>query len=153
MADQLAGQGPLPVVSSPLRRARSTAAALEEVWGVQASIEPRVGEIPSPTGPEGGLAARGAWLRRVLLGRWDDPELDPRVEQWRRALLDALVGIEEETVITTHFVAINAVVGVATGDQRVTCFRPDYCSRTVVEVTGGAIRLVTLGPEAPTEVR
>lgn len=153
MAGELAKHGPMPVVSSPLRRARSTAAALERIWGVRATVEPRVGELPSPVGPDGDLAARGPWLRRVLLSRWDDPELDPRIQQWRRELVEALTGLERETVVTTHFVAINAVVGVATGDQRVTCFRPDYCSRTVVDVVDGTVRLVALGREAPTDVR
>src|SRR5439155_21590840 len=48
MAKALAPSGPLPLVASPLRRTRETAAALERRWAVAARIEPRVGEIPSP---------------------------------------------------------------------------------------------------------
>jgi len=48
MASELAPKGPLPLVASPLRRTRETAAALERRWELGARIEPRVGEIPSP---------------------------------------------------------------------------------------------------------
>jgi broad specificity phosphatase PhoE len=152
-ASGLAGRGPLPVVSSPLRRARSTAAAFEQIWNVAATVEPRVGEIPSPTGPEGSLDQRGPWLRRVMLARWGDPHIGPELEDWRRGLIDALVALGEDTVVTTHFVAINTAVGKASGDGRVTSFRPDNCSCTVLEVVGGSLRLITLGEEAPSEVR
>jgi broad specificity phosphatase PhoE len=153
MASELAPRGPMPIVSSPLRRARSTAAALERVWPVPVTVEPRVGEIPSPSGPDGELSERGPWLRQVMLGRWDDPALGPDLDRWRRGLIDALVGLQEDTVLTTHFVAINAAVGAANGDPRVTSFRPDYCSCTVFDVSDGALRLVALGEEGATAVR
>ncbi len=49
LVDRLAPLGPLPLVSSPLRRTRETVAVLEAAWGSPARIEPRVAEIPSPT--------------------------------------------------------------------------------------------------------
>src|SRR5258707_9406918 len=70
MARELAPKGPLPLVASPLRRTRETAAALERRWELVARIEPRVGEIPSPVED---LAARAAWLRGIMPCRW--PEL------------------------------------------------------------------------------
>ena len=48
-AAALAPLGPLPVHSSPLARARETAAPLAERWSVPPAIETRVAEIPSPT--------------------------------------------------------------------------------------------------------
>ena len=54
---------PLPIVTSPLRRCRETAAPLAARWGVDAVVEPLVAEIPSPPGVPMGervrLAARG----------------------------------------------------------------------------------------------
>src|SRR5262245_49540621 len=44
-AEQLADKGPLALLSSPLRRARDTAAALERRWKTVATIDPRIGEI------------------------------------------------------------------------------------------------------------
>ena len=38
----------LPLISSPLRRCRETGDPLAAMWNATASIDPRVGEIPSP---------------------------------------------------------------------------------------------------------
>ena len=151
MADELAGAGPLPVVSSPLLRARSTAAALEARWGVTARVEPRVGEIPSPAGV--GLADRGPWLADVMRRSWDDPEVGPDLLEWRSDLVAAVASLTGDAVVTTHLVAINALLGAAVGDRRLMCFRPGYCSRTVLEVAEGGLRLVEKGEEGVTVVR
>src|SRR5204863_69523 len=49
MAERLAPLGPLPIISSPLRRTRETAMPLERRWRFTARVEPAVGEIPSPS--------------------------------------------------------------------------------------------------------
>ena len=49
------------VVSSPLRRCRETADAYTQITGQVARIEPRIAEIPSPTGVA--LVDRTEWLR------------------------------------------------------------------------------------------
>jgi broad specificity phosphatase PhoE len=148
VAAALSGDGPLPVVVSPLRRARETAAALERVWGIEAAVEPAVGEIRAPVA---GLADRGAWLRSVYGGRW--AEQDDALRGWRDQLVAALAALERATVVVTHFFGINAAVGSASGDDRLVSFRPDHCSRTVLENEGGRLRLVQLGAEGATPVR
>ena len=142
VAEALAPDGPLPVVVSPLRRTRETAAALERVWGVAAAVEPAVGEIRAPVDD---LAGRGTWLRGISAGRW--PEQDDALRGWRDQLLETLAALDRSTVVVTHFFAINAAVGAASGDDRLVCFRPDHCSRTVLENDGGRLRLVQLGAE------
>jgi broad specificity phosphatase PhoE len=129
-------------------RTRETAAPLGVRWGVEVSVVPAVGEIPSPTDD---VDLRGAWLREVLQGTWDG--VDERVARWRRELLAALLDLEDGTIVVSHFVAINAAVGAATGDEHIIAFRPDHCSRTVLEVDGATLRLVELGHERTTEVR
>lgn len=146
-AAALAPAGPLPVLVSPLRRARETAAPLERLWGVEAVVDPAVGEVPSPVED---LAGRAAWLRTAMGGRWID--LAPEVDGWRRSVVDRLLALTADTVVVSHFVAINAAVGAATGDDRVVCFRPGNCSQTVLEVDGGTLRLVALGEAAATRV-
>jgi broad specificity phosphatase PhoE len=153
VAAALSEVGPVPVLTSPLRRTRSTAAAFERLWDVGAVIDARVGEIPSPPGPDGALERRGAWLAEMMTSRWDDPSVGATLQAWRRQVVDALIGLEQDTVVTTHFVAINAAVGDATDDPRVTCFRPDNCSCTVLDVEQGRLTLVERGREATTEVR
>ena len=152
VAVELAELGPLAIVTSPLRRARSTAAAFEKVWGVPAVVEPRVGEIPSPAGAEGELERRGPWLGRIMAATWDDPVVDTVLQGWRRAVVDALLGMAEDAVVTSHFIAINAALGEATSDRRVTCFRPDNCSFTVIDNAGSRLQLVQRGREAVTTV-
>jgi broad specificity phosphatase PhoE len=147
VAERLAPLGPLPVVASPLRRTRETAAPLERRWRRAARLEPRVAEIPSPVDD---LAERGAWLRGVMAARWS--ELGSDLQGWRRQVLEALAAVAETSVVVSHHIAINVAVGRATGDDRVVAFAPDHCSVTIVEVADGMLRLVERGGEAATRV-
>lgn len=147
MAEALAARGPLALVASPMARTRETAAPLAAAWGRTARIEPRISEIPSPVTD---LTGRGAWLRQIAGQTW--PEQDQRLEQWRTALLQALAEAEEDTVLVTHFMVINAAVGAALGDDRVVSFRPDYCSVTVLGSEGGRLSLLQRGAEGETRV-
>ena len=151
MAARMAAKGPLDLVVSPLQRTRLTAAPLAQAWGVEGRIEPRVGEIPSPEGKDGELANRGRWLASVMSTTWDSPALAELV-QWRADLLTALGELGDSAVVS-HFVAINTAVGAAIGDSRVTLFRPDYCSVTVLRNEGGRLELVERGAESSTVVR
>lgn len=144
----LAPRGPLAIVSSPLRRARETAAALEHRWGTAAVVEAAVGEIPSPTSD---LAERGRWLRQVLQGTW--PAAPGDVMSWRTSVLDWLTTRDADAVVVTHFVLINVAVGAATKDDRLVCCHPDNCSVTEIDVSNGALSVVQLGDEAATTIR
>jgi broad specificity phosphatase PhoE len=148
-AARLASLGPLPIYSSPLARACETAAPLAQRWRRTPIIERRVSELPSPTLD---LAERARWVREVMLRRWSD--LDATLQVWRSALVACVSDFEEDCVVFSHFIAINAVVGAATRDDRVVIFRPDYASVTeVASRAAGRLELVALGPEADTEVR
>lgn len=138
---------PLKILSSPLKRARETAQPLLEQTGQTLEIEPRVAEIPSP-----GLSLeeRGAWLRNVMQGRWS--EQSDALQAWRATIEECLVGVNEDTVIFSHYVAINAAVGIAEKDDRVLLFSPDNGSMTVLETDGKQLKLVERGQEANTKV-
>jgi broad specificity phosphatase PhoE len=142
MAGGLAGLGPLPVVVSPRRRTLETAAPLARVWGVEPFVEPRVGEIATPDGL--GLADRGTWLRDLMGRRW--PELDRDLQVWRQTVIDALWALDADTVVVTHFVAINVAVGWATADDTVVIVSPDHCSITRLDRDAGAGRLALVTP-------
>jgi broad specificity phosphatase PhoE len=150
VADALASIGPQPIVCSPLRRCRETAAPLAAQWRVEPVVDAAVGEIVSPA-DHAGLEARGAWLRGAMQGTWS--ALGPEHHAWRDAVVDRVRACAEDTVIHSHFVAINAVVGAALGDDRLVCFAPDNCSWTVIDVEGLDLRVVELGRQAMTEVR
>ena len=153
-ADQMASAlvlfGPLPLYSSPLRRCVETAQALGGRWGVEPLVEPGVGEVVAPTDD---LAGRGAWLRGFMRETWDDQPAD--LVAWRDEVVDAVrrIGAEGDAVVVTHFIAINAIVGHATGDSRVVSFAPDNCSRTEVRVEGNRLEVVELGGQARTIVQ
>jgi broad specificity phosphatase PhoE len=142
MAGRLGPLGPLPIVVSPLRRTRETAAPLERRWSA-ARVEPAVGEIPTPAHVP--FTARGDWLRSVMAGAWRD--VDPALRLWRDRVLAALAALPESAVVVSHFVAINVAVGAATGDDRVASFSPDHCSVTVLDVGAGRLRLVQRGAD------
>ena len=146
MALALAPKGPLPLLTSPFRRTRETAAPLERLWGVSIQTDPRIGEIPVPPGVS---MSRAEWLKFVRQRRW--PDLDRPLRLWRDRVLEALLEIARDPVVVTHFVAINVAVGHARHDDRVSCFRPDNGSCTVLDSDGKDFRIVALGSEGKTQ--
>ncbi len=146
-AATLAPLGPLALLASPLRRTRETVAPFESRWHCSARIEPAVAEIPSPTAD---LTARGDWLRQFMTGTWDGAA--PDLLRWRQGVGRALLALSEDTVVVSHFIAINVAVGLATDDARVVVFRPDNCSCTILDNADGRLRLLELGREAGTQV-
>jgi broad specificity phosphatase PhoE len=149
-AADLAPLGPLRVVTSPLRRTRETAAPFERQWSLTASVLPAVGEIEAPSED---LGERSAWLAEILRGQRRWHELDDERRRWRDGVVGALVALDTDTVVVSHFIAINAAVGAAIGDDRVLNFRPDNCSCTVLEGDGRRLALVELGRQRETLVQ
>ena len=144
VAHELISRGPLPILTSPLKRTRETAAPLAKLWRVEPVIEEAIAEIPSPTD---NLQERVAWLRDFMAGSWRNAT--PALAQWRENLIASLLRVREDTVIFSHYIAINVALGAATNDDRVVIFSPDNCSITVFENEGGALCLIDKGREAP----
>jgi broad specificity phosphatase PhoE len=144
---ELARLAPMDLIVSPLARTRETAAPLAAAWQVEPRIEPRVGEVPSPVS---GLKERGEWLREVARRTW--PEMDETLRRWRAQVLAALAELTSDAVVVTHYIAINAAVGAATGDDRVVNFQPGYCSITALQSGVGSLTLIRRGAEAATRV-
>ena len=149
VADALEPLGPLDVLTSPLRRCRSTAAVLASRWGVEPVVEPLVAEIPSPEGVD--MAERVEWLREAMRTTWT--ALGPRYTEFRDGVVGRVAALERDTVVFSHFVAINVVIGACVGDDRTLLRRLDNCSVTTVEVSGGRLALVEGGHEADTLIR
>ncbi len=147
LVDQLGGIGPMAIVSSPLQRAQQTAAPLAARWRVDPVVEPDVGEIPSPTSD---LAERSAWLRDTLRSRWVD--LGPTVIGWRSHLVASLLALPGDTVVFTHFVAINVIVGAASGSDALIVFAPANASCTIIDIEADELSVVHLGRQADSAV-
>ena len=147
MAARMVHLGPLPMIISPLRRTRETAAPLEAAWKVTANVVNAVREIPSP---EANMSNRRDWLRTIMRGTW--AEVDERVHPWRLGVIDTLLALGEDTVVVSHFVAINAAVGAARDDERLRLFRPNNCSITIMETDANSLSVIELGDALETEV-
>ena len=120
VAEELAALGPLPIVVSPTRRTRETAAPLERRWGAAGRVEPAVGEVVIP--PD--VPDPRTWLENLLatpLDAWDEAS-----SAWAKTVREALARIEGDAVVFTHFVAIRVATGTA-------CF-PEHCGQFVVEL-------------------
>ncbi|MDF1686249.1 MAG: broad specificity phosphatase PhoE [Parvibaculaceae bacterium] len=148
---------PIPVLTSPLKRCQETAVPLASRWAATPLIDPRVAELPSPMED---LTQRGEWLRGVMGGTWDQaipaqgahPDYGKTLDEWRAGIVTALNGCTQDTVIFSHFIAINVAVGHAQQDNRVLCFKPDNGSITTFETDGKNLSLISLGGEADTKV-
>lgn len=144
VAQKLKAIGPLQILSSPLARTQQTAAPLAKLWGKTPVIEHAVAEIPSPN--LGSLEERAVWLRKLMAGSWRD--VNPELASWREHCIATVAAIPQDTVIFSHYVAINVLAGAATKDDRVVVFSPDNCSVTVFDADGQRLRLTEKGHEA-----
>lgn len=144
-----AAHRPTHVLTSPLKRCRETALPFAMALDVQPGVERLVAEIPTPTGLS--EVERGPWLRGAFQQTWAEVKGDINYGDWRTRVARA-VAEHGSAAIFTHFVAINAAVSAATGDERVLSFRPDHASITVFESDGETLTLVERGAEAETGV-
>ncbi len=138
---------PMAIKASPMRRCQETARPLTGLWDVKQDCDPRISEISSPTDD---LEERTAWLRQLMMSTWETG--GPTVTGWRQSVIHALLECKEDTVLFSHFVAINAAAGAALGENRVLMFQPDNCSVTVFSNDGGKLSLLEKGREAETLV-
>ncbi len=149
IADRLRPLGPLHIETSPLQRCRETAEPLAAAWKATVCVEPRIAEIPSPEGVA--MADRVEWLRDAMRGTWSD--LGVRYTGFRDGVAAACRSRQADSVLFSHFVAINAAIGAATGDDRLVIRSLDNCSVTVIDVVDGELHLVDGGHEADTLIR
>ena len=148
--DQIFVVKEVEIISSPLLRCRQTASAFAKLRVLPVRVCGEVTEIPSPNGVA--MDERVAWLREVMQGRWSD--LDENYLVFRDRIVEFVRAIERDTVIFSHFVAINAVIGALTNDDRLVIRSLDNCSVTLLECDSkGKLRIVQSGHEADTLIR
>jgi probable phosphoglycerate mutase len=134
------------LLSSPLARARETAAPLAQGLDRPVQIDSVFCEIPAPVP----LAQRQAWLRQFMQQHWQQQPAG--LLEWRAAALQRLLGLRQSAVVFTHFLVINAIVGQVLGRSETLCFRPDNGSITRLRHTGTSLELLALGEEMETVV-
>jgi broad specificity phosphatase PhoE len=133
-------------ISSPMQRCIETSAPFAKLSNLSVPIEPFVTEIPTPSDTQD----RVTWLRALMAGQWDStPQL---VKDWRENLIKTVSALPPQTVVFSHFIAINALVGHLEGRQDVTVFKPDHCSVTTLGQGANGLTLIKRGNEAGTKV-
>jgi broad specificity phosphatase PhoE len=140
---------PAEVWTSPLLRCQSTARPFVEALGIDAQIVDAVREIPSPR--DISTDERIEWLRGAMEGTWS--ELGGEFLVYRDRLTEVMSSVSGDTVVFSHFIAINAVIGACLGDDRLVIRHLDNTSVTIIDVTGGVLTLVEGGNEAETLIR
>jgi len=134
------------LLSSPMQRARETAAPLATALGAEPTIAEPFREIPTPVA----LAERQIWLNRIARQTWSEQQA--MVQEWRLALLAALREIREPAVVFTHFMVLNAIVSELRADDRVVSFLPDNASVTTLQGFGDDLQVAELGRQFRTRV-
>lgn len=146
VAEILSGTRIEHAFASPMARCQQTSAPFITSSGLDIATEPAVSEIPTPEG----LDDRVAWLRSFMSGTWD--EALPLLQDWRKALIGRVESLPENSVVFSHFVAINTTAGYLTGSPKVTSFRPGHCSITRLEKGADGLSVAEFGSEAATRV-
>jgi len=136
----------LLLLSSPLARARQTAAPLAQELDLPVQLDDVFCEIPAPVP----LAQRQIWLRQFMQQHWH--EQPAGLTEWRAAAWQRLVELRRPAVVFTHFLVINAIVGLLQDRSETLCFYPDNASITRLHHTGKSLELVSLGEEMETVV-
>lgn len=91
------------------------------------------------------MAERVAWLRTAVAGSWS--ELDDRYRAFRDGVVRRVAACARDTVIVSHFVAINAVIGACLDHDRLLIRHLANASVTAIDVVDGQLTLVHAGEE------
>ena len=127
------------LISSPLARARETALPLAASLSLPVEVRAAFREIPAPVP----LPERQPWLRQFMQETWEAQPAS--LCGWRDSIVEQLLELRQTAVIFTHFLVINAAVGIAQGRAETLCFWPDNASITQLRLRSGSLELVTLG--------
>lgn len=144
----------IKIITSPMKRCQETALPLCSLRGVEASIVNAVSEIPTPrrlTLADRNLSDRADWLKSIMSKNWAELAGQASLLLWKKHLLDWVYHQEEDCVVFSHFIAINAVLGAALNDDAFISHRPNHCSLWVFE-NENELELVAAGTEMETKI-
>lgn len=142
-AEAIAELGPQAILTSPLVRCQETAHPTSAALAKPPSLERVIAEVPVPTH----IQDHRTWLTRLMAGSWHEAWIDDGLRAWRRDIGHMLTSLKEDTVLFTHFIAINAAVGMAIGSEKVVNFQPSHTSITVLDNKMGFLSLKSIGAQ------
>ena len=135
-------------ISSPRLRAQETAKPLKESLGFDLNINDTFAEIPSPGVP---LSERRNWLRGIFNAKVT--ELEEPQFLWRNSIIESLKMLKKDTIIFSHFMVINCVVGWIKNSVKFVSFHPDNCSVTKIRKEKDEFKILTTGRDFTTTVQ
>jgi broad specificity phosphatase PhoE len=148
-AQQLDHLNNIAIISSPLLRCQETAQPFATAKNTPISIHAEVSEIPTPSNIA--FDQRGRWLQQAMAGTWQ--ELGQQFVDYKNDIGNFVKNLQHDTVIFSHFIAINAVIGFVTNKDQLMLARLDNCSITTFHIDeNNNITLGDTGNEAATTV-
>ena len=143
-------------ISSPLNRCKETASLALEKQYLEIAINDNFRELPSPTID---LEKRVDWLRRILPLTWSELlkdretiESEVNFTQWKENIMSNIYSLKKDTIIFTHFVVINYVVGEILKSDKIINFQPSNCSITEISKINHKLKIVKLGKSLESKV-
>ena len=143
-------------ISSPLNRCKETASLALKKKYLEIAINDNFRELPSPTID---LEKRVNWLRRILPLTWSELLKDKETmesgvnfTQWRENIMSNIYSLKKDTIIFTHFVVINAVIGEILKSDKIVNFQPANCSITEISKKNDKLKIVKLGKSLESKV-
>jgi broad specificity phosphatase PhoE len=87
-----------------------------------------------------------------MQGTWSD--LGGEYVEFRDSIVKFVRSLESNTVVFSHFIAINAIIGSLMSDDRLVIRSLDNCSITLLDHdSAGNLRIAQTGHEADTLIR
>jgi len=146
----------IEVISSPLLRCIETCEIALNQYNDGIKIDQNFSELPSPVKD---LNSRVDWLKKVLPLTWKELENDKESKlsdidysKWRKNIITKILSTKSETIIFTHFVVINCIVGSILGSNKVVNFYPNNCSITQIAIKNNKLEVIELGESQSTKV-
>ncbi|MGH2608368.1 MAG: histidine phosphatase family protein [Tepidiformaceae bacterium] len=135
------------LIVSPMRRTRETIAPLAMALGIEPEVREEVSEVFDPAMA---ADARRGMIGPFMQGRWSDQPAE--LQAWRQRCLDAVLDLSLATgatnrdlVIVSHYIAICAVIGEATDNDRVVPVPVANASVSSFELVHGSLQLLAAG--------
>lgn len=137
------------IISSPLLRCQQTALPFATAKNTPISIHAEVSEIPTPSNIA--FDQRGPWLQQAMAGTWQ--QLGQQFVDYKNTIGQFVNNLTHNTVIFSHFIAINAVIGYATNNDQLVVAHLDNASITTFHIDdNNNLTIVDTGNQATTTV-
>jgi probable phosphoglycerate mutase len=135
------------LISSPKKRAVETMELISQEKKYSYKLDDRFIEIPSENIA---TEAKKDWL----IGIFKAPiaELPEAVKNWRDNLIAWIDNANDNFIVTTHYMVINALISYFTNSKSISYFHPDYASRTEIFLKNGELTKLILGDDKKTVI-